>query len=487
MTSEAITDFERGKSLYKAKNYKEAIAALRRASESEPGRAECHAWLADAYRGDDQFDEAIQSATRAIQLDPTCALGYLVRGGALRRQQKTEAAIPDLTEAIRLDPKSERGHRALGHELYNKQAWPDAMKEYTQALSLMKQDQDDWRKECLNRRGWCGVRLGSQYFDAALRDFAQALEIDATMDDPHVGRGNIYIARKQWQDAIREYTEALRLEPADTTVTRARYYWRSQAYSAIGDKEHALMDTARSRTADEWPVCSGSKHNFDPWYKRLNDYFGSDMVPKLKGVGERLVTYGPAYLLWGKETTYRQDVTGKPRVYSFENGTFGTSALIITDRQVYLLALAALTKQFPFIKRGVSDFLLGSLVGAFDSTQPTKQDLLWNIPHRDILGAQVVDNGQGNRRLRLVTAAMQWEIYEHFTDDLDEFSAGLNLARSGKLEHLFDKPAPVQAKPVAQVPDAVVQLLQKLGDLKTAGILSDAEFEAKKAELLSRL
>ena len=54
-------------------------------------------------------------------------------------------------------------------------------------------------------------------------------------------------------------------------------------------------------------------------------------------------------------------------------------------------------------------------------------------------------------------------------------------------------PAPLQAGPAdlrpptaAPGPDALAQL-QRLGELRNSGVLSDAEFEAKKAELLGRI
>jgi hypothetical protein len=48
--------------------------------------------------------------------------------------------------------------------------------------------------------------------------------------------------------------------------------------------------------------------------------------------------------------------------------------------------------------------------------------------------------------------------------------------------------APAGARPVAAAPstDALEQL-RKLGDLRKAGVLTDTEFEAKKAELLGRI
>ena len=47
-------------------------------------------------------------------------------------------------------------------------------------------------------------------------------------------------------------------------------------------------------------------------------------------------------------------------------------------------------------------------------------------------------------------------------------------------------PAAAPAAPAAS-PDEIMALLEKLGELKAKGILTDEEFSAKKAELLKKL
>jgi hypothetical protein len=50
------------------------------------------------------------------------------------------------------------------------------------------------------------------------------------------------------------------------------------------------------------------------------------------------------------------------------------------------------------------------------------------------------------------------------------------------------QPAPAASRPVVAGPSPdVLEQLRKLGDLRKAGVLTDAEFEAKKAELLGRI
>ena len=50
-------------------------------------------------------------------------------------------------------------------------------------------------------------------------------------------------------------------------------------------------------------------------------------------------------------------------------------------------------------------------------------------------------------------------------------------------EGYYDEPAP-QAAPVQPQADPIEQL-KKLGELKAAGVLTDAEFEAQKAKILA--
>ncbi|WP_423600653.1 SPFH domain-containing protein [Roseateles sp. MS654] len=68
-----------------------------------------------------------------------------------------------------------------------------------------------------------------------------------------------------------------------------------------------------------------------------------------------------------------------------------------------------------------------------------------------------------------------------------QLQQGLAGANQGVNPGAAQPGAPVQPQPVAQSADEVLLLLEKLGDLKAKGILTDEEFAAKKAELLKKL
>jgi membrane protease subunit (stomatin/prohibitin family) len=74
---------------------------------------------------------------------------------------------------------------------------------------------------------------------------------------------------------------------------------------------------------------------------------------------------------------------------------------------------------------------------------------------------------------------------------LEGAGIGMGFAMAGQMAQGFGQaqaPRPAAAAPeVPQTKDQIMGMLKQLGELKAAGILTDAEFEAKKKELLAKL
>ncbi|MEO8843536.1 MAG: SPFH domain-containing protein [Kofleriaceae bacterium] len=65
---------------------------------------------------------------------------------------------------------------------------------------------------------------------------------------------------------------------------------------------------------------------------------------------------------------------------------------------------------------------------------------------------------------------------------------GLGFAMAGQMSNTMGQAqAPHPVAPVADTKDQIMATLKQLGELKTAGVLTDAEFEAKKKDLLAKL
>lgn len=68
----------------------------------------------------------------------------------------------------------------------------------------------------------------------------------------------------------------------------------------------------------------------------------------------------------------------------------------------------------------------------------------------------------------------------------NKFREACNFIMS-KIDELHTPSSPVVSGPVQSAQDDPMEALEKLGKLKTAGVLTDEEFQAKKAELLARI
>jgi membrane protease subunit (stomatin/prohibitin family) len=62
---------------------------------------------------------------------------------------------------------------------------------------------------------------------------------------------------------------------------------------------------------------------------------------------------------------------------------------------------------------------------------------------------------------------------------------GMGFAMAGQMANMMGGGA--SAQPKAESKDQIMAMLKQLGELKAAGVLTDAEFEAKKKELLAKL
>ena len=89
----------------------------------------------------------------------------------------------------------------------------------------------------LTRRGLAYVRL--HHFDAAIRDFDRAIELNPRDAAIYFNRGNAHHAgRSDYRQAIADYSKAIELDPRDT----ASHYNRGLAYLRTHSFQEAIHD-----------------------------------------------------------------------------------------------------------------------------------------------------------------------------------------------------------------------------------------------------
>ena len=125
-----------------------------------------------------------------------------------------------------------------------------------------------------------------EYFDLAMADFDQATELDANYDLAFDMKGLIGMANENYDQAIADFTQEMRIKPAygrlrltDAYCNRGSFYQRQNQYNeAISDYEKSI-EFQSSRDG-----CSCEPYNPLAWiYLQREEYKnGWDVINKAK-------------------------------------------------------------------------------------------------------------------------------------------------------------------------------------------------------------
>jgi tetratricopeptide (TPR) repeat protein len=205
------------------------------------GRGRCHvqqqqpeAAIADLEQARQCMDTSADPAIREF------AAAYWQRGCGRAKQQELDGAIVDFEEALRLDPQAAAGYRsrpeyaaaylARGTEYLEQKAYQKALPDLERARQATPQD------------ARIGSRLGAAW--SGLKNYAKAVEaLTAALDlEPndldYVSRGRARKELGQLDDAVADFTEAIRLNPNNA----AAYASRGDLYMERDDVKHAIAD-----------------------------------------------------------------------------------------------------------------------------------------------------------------------------------------------------------------------------------------------------
>ena len=92
-----------------------------------------------------------------------------------------------------------------------------------------------------NNRGFEYYKLGQ--YDRAIQDYDEAIRLDPQLAVVYNNRGLAYNELGQYERAIKDFGEAIRLDPKDADAYRNR----GLTYEAIGKSEEAERDFAKAK------------------------------------------------------------------------------------------------------------------------------------------------------------------------------------------------------------------------------------------------
>jgi tetratricopeptide (TPR) repeat protein len=174
-----------------------------------------------SYECSGDFADAIADQTRAIQLDPTNPIAFVNRSDVYRVSRDYEKALADVNRAIQLGSKDETCYYNRGQIYFDMGEYDKAIADFSVALKL---DPGPTVYTMMNLRA-----------DLTPKGF-QGFCLSVGTESPNLERGRAYLKKGDYEKALADYTEGIRLDPKHDRPYRCL----GSAYAEKGDYDKAI-------------------------------------------------------------------------------------------------------------------------------------------------------------------------------------------------------------------------------------------------------
>ena len=180
-----------------------------------------------------EYSRSIESFDKTLELAPYGKdnnIVYYNRGMAYLKNRQYNEAIYDFSKAIEMTPASNKTLRydimVNRGEAYQKSDQMDlAVQDYSQSIDLMPEQKNI--KYIYTNRAWVQYVRGN--YDEAIADFSDAIKKDPEFDSAYFGRATVWQRKKDYQRALSDAKEAVRLKPAEKKYDDLLYEIKSAA------------------------------------------------------------------------------------------------------------------------------------------------------------------------------------------------------------------------------------------------------------------
>jgi tetratricopeptide (TPR) repeat protein len=219
---------------------KDALHALRRATELLPRDGEAHGNLGAALHDRGQWPQALVSLRRALEIQPHNVEALVDAAGAMRALGRSAEAVPLYQRALQLNPGLAEARNDMGNALLELGRYDDAIAAYRMALAIRPHDAQilcnianaqrlrgqreeaaaSYRKalasnprsvEALNGLGDVLSELGARR--EAMSVYARAVELEPDRPESHHNLANALFDLRKLEEAAASYTRVLALQP----------------------------------------------------------------------------------------------------------------------------------------------------------------------------------------------------------------------------------------------------------------------------------
>ena len=232
------------KKQYEKKDDAAAIEFLSECLRLKPDFADCYFYRGQAYDRQSNYEKAVADYAEAIKLQPQ-NIDYYRRRGMTNYYslEKYDAAIADFTEMIRLEPKFSSWYMQRGYAFEKKKDYHRALDDFTRAINL--------ESSTGSKKVFYGARA-DLYADAlknhqaSITDLTEIIKLDPKDWMGYANRGFVYLQNKNYEKAVADYTEALKL---GALLNASMHEYRARAYCALGKRALAMADEKKAREA----------------------------------------------------------------------------------------------------------------------------------------------------------------------------------------------------------------------------------------------
>ncbi len=208
------------------------------------GTLEAALALGKLHANKKEWDKAEAAFTEAITLNPECAEAYHRRAGIRFNAGKVKESLPDFDVAARLDPKNAEVCMNRGIAYLNLLQFEEALTDLRHALELDPDHPEPYRKvlgETYARRAY--EQAEAKKWKEAIADFDEAIRFDPANASYFDKRGSMHFNLGEFEEARKDFTEAIRLDPNQPTY----FLHRGFAHEALGMKDEAAEDYKKGK------------------------------------------------------------------------------------------------------------------------------------------------------------------------------------------------------------------------------------------------
>lgn len=262
---------QRGMQLFNTGKFAAAIAALRRATDLDPGAAESHHALGRALLRGGHPGEAVDSLRLAITLTDDFAAAHHDLAVALAAAGQDREAMAACRRAIGLAPQRAAGYRLLSELL-------EAAGDFDEAAECSRRAAARERDAVSSRLDFARAAVLEGDLPAAEKSLRQAVAGDLNSDKLHKALGDVLTKRGRFDEAIEACDRALALNPlygpAHLTAVQVRKCTEADRprlmrmlsilrHSSIDDADRLFLHFAIGKLLDDLGEYREAMRHFD--------------------------------------------------------------------------------------------------------------------------------------------------------------------------------------------------------------------------------